>query len=570
MVALDTIDIAAIAWIDFNYMVLCPTMLYFLYKFNKLDSEDPLVKFRNKTIILILNIMMMFTLLIERPLAAFVVIWDVGLDDDAWYYIVFGFAWWSAFFLFLVKVFFLFYKQKYSMAIADIAWAQHLDPNAGNNWYIVKKSSYGDPIYCVKLLTPFFLLSVALTAMTKVAFPEDHQVLAINFAQFAIAGIPVMLAFWIFYLSRTVADVYKLRNEAFLQCVCIMLALLQYFGCFLYFNLAAAWTVQTTFCESAGDCEEVTEPTDEGHRIEWLLRNLTANLCAIGLALIPTAYPVWLSKEKEKKSRTSDDVSNQIALNQVSQDITEMTDAENVYGETESMLAMKHVIAGYDSFKAFMQHLVSEFSTESLLFLVEYIQVKHTYQIQHDLKKGSLPVSPNPEPPSVAGADKSENVDDSEKAAVVATTSSSSMLVAASDEKEDGADEERVSSFLYGVDGQVLTKVCIPLDIPKSVILRNQKSLQGQMDALYHKYVKVNSDHELNLSAVNRKTLKKRFERRVTPGSAEKEAEDEKSAEEALLNCMDSAAMQILALLQDPFTRFKNTILWRNEFLQKA
>lgn len=117
MVDLDTIDIAAIAWIDFNYMVLCPTMLYFLYKFNRLDPEDPLVKFRNKTIILILNVMMMFTLLVERPLANFVVIWRVGLSDDPWYYIVFGFAWWSTFFLFLVKVFFLFFLVKRELAV---------------------------------------------------------------------------------------------------------------------------------------------------------------------------------------------------------------------------------------------------------------------------------------------------------------------------------------------------------------------------------------------------------------------------------------------------------------------
>jgi len=564
MVDLDAIDIAAIAWIDFNYMVLCPTMLYFLYAFNKLDPEDPLVKFRHKTIILILNVMMMFTLLIERPLAAFVVIWDVGLSDDAWYYIVFGFAWWSAFFLFLVKVFFLFYKQKYSMAIADIAWAQHLDPNAGNNWYIVKKSSYGDPIYCVKLLTPFFLLSVALTALTKVAFPADHQVLPINFAQFAIAGIPVMLAFGIFYLSRSVSDVYRLRNETFMQCVCIMLALLQYFGCFLYFNLASRWTAMEFDDDGV---TVVTVPTESGHRIEWLLRNLTANLCAIGLALIPTAYPVWLSVQKERRRRapakSEAEVSNQIALNQISQDVSEMSEAENVYGETESMLAMKHIIAGYDSFKAFMQHLVSEFSTESLLFLVEYTQVKHSYQVKNSLKKGALPVSPEPRPTfGSAGAHVADQ----------------SVQSPSTQSDDSDAEEKEVSTFLYGVDGQVLTKMAIPLDIPKSVILRNQKSLQGQMDALYHKYVKVNSDHELNLSAVNRKALRKRFEKRsATPGrppsgnrkiSENVQVKDEKSEEEVLLNCMDSAAMQILALLQDPFTRFKNTQLWQPEFLK--
>jgi len=355
-----------------------------------------------------------------------------------------------------------------------------------------------------------------------------------------------------------------------MQCVCIMLALLQYFGCFLYFNLSNQWTEM----EMAADgVTEVTVPTESGHRIEWLLRNLTANLCAIGLALIPTAYPVWLSVRKERRRRAPAkseaememDVSNQIALNQISQDVSEMSEAENVYGETESMLAMKHIIKGYDSFKAFMQHLVSEFSTESLLFLVEYAQVKHSYEVKNSLKKGALPVSPEPRPTfGSAGAHVADQ----------------SVQSPSTQSDDSDVEEKEVSTFLYGVDGQVLTKIAIPLDIPKSVILRNQKSLQGQMDALYHKYVKVNSDHELNLSAVNRKALRKRFEKRsATPGrppstsgkrkvSDNLQVKEEKSEEEVLLNCMDSAAMQILALLQDPFTRFKNTPLWQPEFLK--
>ena len=85
---------------------------------------------------------MLFTLLIERPYANAVAIWQI-LDIDWIYYLVFSISWWSAFFLFFVKVFHLYYKQKYNIAIADLTWKVELNPDeANNNWFIINKYKY--------------------------------------------------------------------------------------------------------------------------------------------------------------------------------------------------------------------------------------------------------------------------------------------------------------------------------------------------------------------------------------------------------------------------------------------
>eukprot|EP00481_Brizalina_sp_1-RS-2013_P003374 TRINITY_DN9118_c0_g1_i1.p1 TRINITY_DN9118_c0_g1~~TRINITY_DN9118_c0_g1_i1.p1 ORF type:complete len:107 (-),score=4.64 TRINITY_DN9118_c0_g1_i1:35-355(-) len=47
--------------------------------------------------------------------------------------------------------------------------------------------------------------------------------------------------------------------------------------------------------------------------------------------------------------------------------------------------SMNKVIAHYDAFKLFINHLIKSFSVENLLFLVEFVQIKHDYQKRNNL-----------------------------------------------------------------------------------------------------------------------------------------------------------------------------------------
>lgn len=460
---MDAIDIAGIVWIIFNYLILCPLMIVSAYHFCHLNPDESLQKYRSKALNCCLNIMMLLTLLIERPYANAVIVWNfIQINVNFVYYLVFSISWWSAFFLFFVKVFYLYYKQKYNMAVADLTWKIQLNPNENCNWYIMNQHKYGNPIFMVKITMIPFSICVLTNTLISHFYGEG---LILDFAQYFIASIPIIASFIIFYKSRIVNDIYGIRNEILYQCIIIIFALSLYLGIFLYFKLDKKWI-----------------NNQNGIRIEWLLRNLVANLCAIGLAFIPTAYPNYLYYSQSTQKHLSDIVAHNSSQTSDNHD--------GGFGvETQTMIMLKKTISEYDTFKAFMAHLISEFSTESLLFLIEYIQLKNQY------------LSSN-------------------------------------------------QCILYK-DGVILTKLKIPKDIPKSIIL-NKGTLKEKLQILYKKYIQLGSDHELNISGTNRKNLKKIFENNENKESIENMDDND------LLHCMDIAAMQILLLLQDPYTRFNN------------
>eukprot|EP01083_Nonionella_stella_P013124 36990_1 len=480
---MDGIDVAAIVWMFFNYTVLCPIMIYYLYRFYHIRKNELVMQFRNKHIIYILNAMMLLTLLAERFYANAVAVWSV-LPINGLYYLIFSVTWWSGFFLFLVKVFSLYFKQQYAICVVDMAWKTEINPDEKLNWFIMHKRTYGDPIYCAKLLAIPFVISVLINTIISIVFGES---LVLDFTQLFIASMPIIASFVIFYKSRKLDDVHKIRNETLYQCIILMIALSFYLIVFLFFKLA--------------------QPSDPetGHRIEWLLRNFVADLCAIGLSLVPTAYPVILYHSTHLEYKISIELSN--------------SDLRQAH-QTETIMSITQVMSKYKSFKAFMDHLILEFSPEAMLFLVELIQVKHDY-FHHVSKELS----------------KKKNSQDNLEV-------DKEMLSEFQVQNKKGS--KNISSVFYGLHHKSLTSVNIPTAIPKSVILGQQSSCRDRMTALYNKYIATGSHHELNLSSSRRQQLKLIFEN-----------EDDTVEVRELINCMDEAAMEILLLLQDPFRRFK-------------
>ena len=125
------------------------------------------------------------------------------------------------------------------------------------------------------------------------------------------------------------------------------------------------------------------------------------------------------------------------------------------------------------------------------------------------------------------------------------------------EEKEHNRNRKNmaIGCILYGKDNKrILTTFKIPSEIPESIVLLRNKSLQSQLNALYHKYIRIGSDHELNISGTNRKHLYRIFEgEQVGAHGSNLLLKDER-----LINCMDFAALEILMLLQDPYNRFKS------------
>ncbi len=108
--------------------------------------------------------------------------------------------------------------------------------------------------------------------------------------------------------------------------------------------------------------------------------------------------------------------------------------------------------------------------------------------------------------------------------------------------------ETTIFTYLFRNEGSIMTQIHLTTEIPTcSILERNKDDLFMQMRALYRKYVKTNSAHELNISYDTRRGLMDYFESIRNP----KKVRDYK-----LFTIMDECAIEIIQLLHAPFGRF--------------
>eukprot|EP01084_Bolivina_argentea_P123713 219228_1 len=513
---MDVLDIAGLIFIAFNYAILCPLLLFCTYLFHKIDKSHPILKYRDKSLVYTLNAMMLVTLLIERVYANCVSVWTfINMSPNWMFYLLFSISWWSAFFLFAVKVFQLYYKQQYVIASQDIIWKKEINPNIANeNWFIKNKHTYGNGNYCLKI--SFILFSISCLINTSVSYLFSEGVI-LDFTQYVLASIPILFSLVMCYKSRNIKDVYHIRNEISCQCVIIMLALFIYLCTFLYYKLTSPHSQITAM------------------RMEWLFRNLVAQLCAIGLALISTIYPIYLVSEYDYNIQT--DIKQQIDTTS-DKNNNNLSNSRNAFVyKNKNLCTIKHIISNYDSYKAFMQYLTSEFALESLLYLTELIMTKHQiYKNKNEIPFQYITVRKTQVAPGAIEIDL------------------------CSKPRNDAIGNNDIYCYFYNKDGVIKEKLNISSQIPISAIVKNnENNLETQMKMLYNKYIKSSAQHELNLSSKVRRTLYYIFEKNNTYN---------KNNKYELFNIMDVAAMEILSLMSDPFRRFLKSELFKLSFVK--
>eukprot|EP01084_Bolivina_argentea_P317076 549699_1 len=501
---MDNIDIVGIIWIAFNYTILCPLMMFSLFLFYKIDESHAIMKYRNKIVVYLLNVMMFITLLFERLFANCVSVWSFTHMKPNWiFYLVFSVCWWTPFFLFCVKVFDLYYKQQYAIAVQDMTWKKAINSSiAHENWFIKNKNSYGNILFCTKIsLIPGIICCIINIIVSHIC----GEGLILDCTQFIIASIPVIFSFIMCFKSCNIKDVYHIRNEIVTQCIFITAALMLYLLIFLYYKI------------------NIRLVQAEPLRMEWLFRNLVAQLCAVGLALISTVYPVYLVQNHQLERRGS---SSTVPVN----------------ANVNRTAVIIHIISNYESYKAFMQYLIYEFSTESLLFITEMIMIKHQALKQHNNNENAcVSVRLNGACVSV-------------RKTVLNTENVNIYLYCNMNETDSYCCD------LYDNNGNIVTRLSIPSGIPISDTVKNNESdLEKQMKALYHKYIANGSDHQVNISFKVRKTLQHIFEN---------DDKYNKNNKFELYNVMDKATMEILSLLTDPLFRFVCSDLFQESMIQ--
>eukprot|EP01084_Bolivina_argentea_P013188 24719_1 len=505
---IDGIDITAIIVLTFNVFILCPLYIYGLIVYHVYAQKShlyPIIQYRNSMLVYAINILIIFTNISERFFMTSSQIWNI-IDVPIWSVGLFLAAtWWAAMTLFMIKCYHLYYQQQYNLSIADQSWRENIDPN-DTSWYISNRNTFGNPLYLIKIAFIPYLISVVLDVLVAVLMPQG---ILFDLVKFSLATIPIAVAMIVFYRSRKIDDTYNIKNEILYQFIILLTSLSIYTVSFV-------------------TAEYIVNTTSTVLRVEWLSYIFVTDGVSISLALFPTLYPIYLIRKNDRNTASLQSVSN--------------VSMSNASSNAHLLL---YVLSNYDTFKTFMSHLVSEFSAESLLFIVELVQIKYNHQ---QINRGVLRLLKDSHAVFGYGSihvdDAKECQNESYDSEQIKTDNSLCQVVDFNIKpNEDMKDKDVIFTYLFEQNGSIITPIYLPSKLPKSVALTSEYNahLYTQMRFLYDKYIKIGSDHEINISHSSRSALISYFE----ANSVDKDYK--------IFNIFDEVALENFFLLQITF-----------------
>eukprot|EP01083_Nonionella_stella_P024175 66834_1 len=344
---MDAIDILGLVSILINYGMLFPLLIYYLHKYHttnryhtaSLDGRNPIFRARDKTLIYMINILLLIILLIDRPLQILHRVWIVLNPSTLWILQIFAMSTISQlFFLLTVKVYHLYFEHQCNLYIADISWRKDLNPN-DVNWYISHQSTLGNSMYLYKLCLIITLLFVALETIWQVlSFGETFLFVVVRAT---IIGSCLLFGTVSYFKVGSFEDVYCIKKEVFYQLLFMFSGLIGYIAVNIIFD----------------NCF----PGNPRQKWLFILFPVTY-LLLVPMGMWCILYPLYICK------RTGDS----------SHEHTETTILKS-----EGIDDLTTALSDYKWFKSFMKYLVSEFCTENLLFVVELFQIKREFQKRH-------------------------------------------------------------------------------------------------------------------------------------------------------------------------------------------
>eukprot|EP01084_Bolivina_argentea_P032599 60326_1 len=510
---MDSLDIYGIVLCVFNHFILIPIIIYGLVKYNKTKKKQfNIISNRDSFLTNTIHLFCIIGTSLERTLLISIRVWHIIDIKYLWaVYIFYSICWMGALCSFAIKVYLLYFKQQYHMSISHKSWKQNINPN-NRDWYIENKNTFGNITYLVKISFIPYILSIIILTLFPIFAGEG---LAIDFITLTLAAIPIWIAFIIFWKARTLNDIYCLRNEVFYECLIIFVVLITYLILFLvtHFNeyLQRKYPVNVL-------------------RFEWAGYVILTDGVAVGLCIVSTYYPLYIVKQKKEEI---------MLFEEQSIDMSASAATLHSHSRHTNLQDMNQILRDYKLFQSFMSYLVSEFCAENGLFLCELIQIKHHYQM---LNKGIVKTSK-----SIGNTDEFIIID---------------FNINPFDTKQIfKTEKETFFTYLCYTDCTIMTKLSLPIEIPKTIILtKYENDLYNQMYALYNKYIKVGSDHELNISYSIRNQLANVFR---TCNNLEKHSECD------YFNVMDECGIEITGLMQQSFARFATTAIFETIKIDK-
>eukprot|EP01083_Nonionella_stella_P044680 120253_1 len=427
--ALAAVFIGNVAALLFIYLVSIPIIGYYTYRFYQ-HKADPIMKHRDVLFVISLNGLIVFGFIVQRT---WLILSQIGtvVPFPTWLQgSLSGIVVWGIIDLLCLKSYLLYFQHQYHLSIQNAPWKQSID-SSWNDWYLRNKNKWGRFSYIIRWLAIPYALSVVISALG-----DPNLGFRFMFVFHIIAVlVPVLLLIIFSYRLRRFYDIYGIRKEIISQLLAFVVLGVIYF--------IASYTLKASV-------------------IGLELLPIFAFFGIIGLfsfvGVTSVCYPLYLVQMRRLPSVEQDTVKG-IHVLSAFQDPT--------------MLSL------------LMQHSVSEFNTENLLFIIEIVQIKHAYAtarnnvIRTSNRLKWVPDEFKEDTPTVVIDFNAFNKSDTE---------------------ESSTNDEIPSCITTYLLGIGCVKIAISSKLPTSdVLTKHPNDIKAQINALYHKYVENGSCFELNI-----------------------------------------------------------------------
>eukprot|EP01083_Nonionella_stella_P044682 120259_1 len=417
----------------FIYVLSIPIISYYTYRFYQ-HKSSPIMKHRDVLFVISLNGLIIFGFITQRT---FLILEHVGLISFPIFLrgLLSGITVWGTIDLLCIKSYLLYFQHKYHLSMQNAPWKQSID-SSWNDWYLRNKNKWGRFSYAIRWLAIPYVLSLIISAL---GYPVLGWLFMYIF-QGIVVFVPVLLLIIFSYRMRGFYDIYGIRKEILSQLLSFVILGAVYF--------IASYTAKAIYPNDHEQREHMTS----------VFGTFVVVISFSFVAFSSVYYPLYLVQQREGTVQQE---------------------------KTDKRVHLISAIRDPTMLSLLMQHSVTEFNTENLLFIIETVQIKHAYAAARE----------NVIQTSNTMHFVSDEMKQSDTPTLVIDFNAFTVS-----ETEDSSKNNVTPCITTYLLGNVCTKIQIPLELPTSDVLRNHPDdIRAQITALYHKYVEAGSCFEINI-----------------------------------------------------------------------
>ena len=171
--------------------------------------------------------------------------------------------------VFALKTWLIYFEQQYQMAIMNITWLKEINSMV-TDWFISNRNRCGNFNYLLAHSMIIFLIQIACYLLVHFLW---KSALIFHILTVIFTSLPLLVALILFCKVRGFDDIYGIKDEIKYQCVVVLVILMVDLALFLSFEYIGSMV-----------------------RLQWILCISFMNLSFLVLAMLSTAYPVFLNE----------------------------------------------------------------------------------------------------------------------------------------------------------------------------------------------------------------------------------------------------------------------------------